>query len=162
VIEFYLQRTAMTGATCAASYPKNAHGDGKQKARPRSPSSTRERPPWNTSAIAAENAIPVPASPSLTLRKMASARRLVSAFPVVRMIGDDTFRGETMRYLAELPWIPDALLFNTQLSWRVIDTRTLAVATGKGARRSEVRITLNEAGDPITGRGGRPAARRRP
>jgi hypothetical protein len=76
--------------------------------------------------------------------------RLVGALPLVRMIADDTtFRGEAMRYLAELIWMPDALLFNQQLSWRVIDARTLAVATGNGPRRSEVRIILNEAGDPI-------------
>lgn len=76
--------------------------------------------------------------------------RLLSAFPIVRVIGGDiTFRGEAMRYLAELMWIPDALLFNPQLEWRVIDARTLAVATGNGARRSEVRIILDDAGDPV-------------
>jgi hypothetical protein len=74
--------------------------------------------------------------------------RLLSSVPVVRMTGSDAmFRGEAMRYLAELMWNPDAILFNPQLTWRVLDARTLAVATGEGARRCEVRLILNEDGD---------------
>ena len=76
--------------------------------------------------------------------------RLLSSLPVVRMTGTDAmFRGEAMRYLAELIWNPDAILFNRQLTWRVLDARTLAVATGEGARRCEVRLILNEDGDPV-------------
>lgn len=76
--------------------------------------------------------------------------RLLGALPIVRVGNDDVaFRGEAMRYLAELMWVPDALLFNPQLAWRVIDARTLAVATGSGARRCEVRLILNDTGDPI-------------
>jgi len=76
--------------------------------------------------------------------------RLMGAVPLVRATGDDAaFRGEAMRYLAELMWNPDALLFNRSLDWRVIDPRTLAVATGDGARRGEVRLILDEAGDLV-------------
>ncbi len=32
--------------------------------------------------------------------------------------GDQVFRGEAMRYLAELVWNPDAILFNHDLEWR--------------------------------------------
>jgi len=46
-------------------------------------------------------------------------------------------------------WAPDAVLCNRQLDWRVIDPGTLAVATGAGPRRSEVRLILDEAGDPV-------------
>jgi hypothetical protein len=42
---------------------------------------------------------------------------------------DTNFRGEAMRYLADLMWNPDALLLNRWLDWRVINVRTLAVAT---------------------------------
>jgi len=77
--------------------------------------------------------------------------RLLSALPLVRMTGTDTmFRGEAMRYLAELMWNPDALLFNRQLHWHVLDTKTLVVATGSGARQCEVRLTLDEAGDLVS------------
>lgn len=76
--------------------------------------------------------------------------RLLGALALVRVTDSDAaFRGEAMRYLAELMWNPDAMLFNTRLDWRVIDPRTLAVATGTGARRSEVRLILDEAGDPV-------------
>jgi hypothetical protein len=75
---------------------------------------------------------------------------LLDALPVVSMTsGDATFRGEAMRYLSELMWNPDGILFNKALEWRVINARTLAVATGEGARRCEVRLLLNEAGDMI-------------
>jgi hypothetical protein len=76
--------------------------------------------------------------------------RLLDTLPIVRTAHDDAaFRGEAMRYLAELMWNPDALLFNPHIDWRVINARTLAAATGKGARRSEVRLILDEGGDPV-------------
>jgi hypothetical protein len=74
--------------------------------------------------------------------------RLLGALPIVHKTDADTmFRGEAMRYLAELIWNPDAMLLNRQLDWRVLDVRTLAVATGEGARRCEIRMILNAAGD---------------
>jgi hypothetical protein len=76
--------------------------------------------------------------------------RLLGAISVVRTTNTDTvFRGEAMRYLAELMWNPDALLLNRQLDWHVLDARTLAVATGNGTRRCEVRLVLDESGDMI-------------
>jgi hypothetical protein len=76
--------------------------------------------------------------------------RLLGALPMMQMTDTDTiFRGEAMRYLAELMWNPDALLLNRWLDWRVINVRTLAVATGDGARRCEVRLILDDAGDLI-------------
>jgi hypothetical protein len=76
--------------------------------------------------------------------------RLATTIPFVHMTNTDLlFRGEAMRYLAELMWNPDGILFNSQLCWRVLDARTLAVSTGAGPRRCEVRLVLNEAGDLI-------------
>lgn len=76
--------------------------------------------------------------------------RLLGALPIIRMTDSDTIlRGEAMRYLAELMWNPDALLLNRQLNWRVINARTLAVATGDGTRRCEVRLILDDAGELI-------------
>ncbi|MGO8909009.1 MAG: DUF6544 family protein [Bradyrhizobium sp.] len=76
--------------------------------------------------------------------------RLLDVFPVVSMTGGEAmFRGEAMRYLGELMWNPEAILFNKALDWRVINARTLAVATGDGARRCEVRLLLNETEDMI-------------
>ena len=76
--------------------------------------------------------------------------RLFGVLPIVRTASDDAaYRAEAMRYLAELMWNPDALLLNRQLDWRVIDKRTLSVAIGEGARRSEIRLILDEAGNPV-------------
>jgi len=76
--------------------------------------------------------------------------QLLDLLPLVRKKGGSAmFRGEAMRYLAELMWAPDAMLVNPQLDWQVINEHTLAVATGEGARRCEIRLILDESGDPI-------------
>lgn len=76
---------------------------------------------------------------------------LFGVFPVLDLTGGESmFRGEAMRYLVEATlWAADAILLNPELDWRVIDGSTLAVATGPGSRRCEVRLMLDEAGDPI-------------
>ena len=75
--------------------------------------------------------------------------RLFDVFPLLGASGGDAmFRGEATRYMIDMLWAPDALLYNPRLDWRVIDAHTLAVATGEGARRCEVRMMLDEAGDP--------------
>ena len=58
----------------------------------------------------------------------------------------DLTRGELMRYLAELPWVPQAILHNPHLRWRVIDPGTLAVSAGQGADAAEVTLTLDTHG----------------
>jgi hypothetical protein len=59
-------------------------------------------------------------------------------------------RGELMRYLAELPWAPDAILLNTALRWRVDGPDTFAVSAGAGATASEIMLSLDSDGR-ITG-----------
>jgi hypothetical protein len=55
-------------------------------------------------------------------------------------------RGEIMRYLAELPWVPDALVLNPALRWRVLAPDRLAVAAGEGAAAGEVVLGLDAEG----------------
>ena len=55
-----------------------------------------------------------------------------------------------MRYLAELVWNPDAILFNRDLEWQVLNQECLLVAVGKDKRRAEVRLRLDGNGDPIS------------
>jgi len=72
---------------------------------------------------------------------------LFGALPLARMIGGaGANRGETLRYLAELPWNPDAILANTALDWTVVNHKTIKVATGNGPERGEVTLTLDENG----------------
>jgi hypothetical protein len=55
-------------------------------------------------------------------------------------------QGEILRYLAELPWNPDAMLANAALEWTVLDARTIKVAAGEGPARGEVTFSLDEDG----------------
>ena len=68
----------------------------------------------------------------------------VPLFPAVA--GLEATRGETMRYLAELPWAPDAILHNRELTWHALDSRTLLVSAGKGALYSRVVLKLGDEG----------------
>lgn len=51
-------------------------------------------------------------------------------------------RGELIRYLAELPLLPDAMLHNHNLVWREVDASTLAVTAGAGDTFCEVAFSL--------------------
>lgn len=55
-------------------------------------------------------------------------------------------KAEMLRYLAELPFAPDAMLHNRALSWRVIGTDELAVSCGPTAMQTEVILKLNPDG----------------
>lgn len=55
-------------------------------------------------------------------------------------------RGELMRYLAELPWAPDAILLNAGLRWREDGPDTLAVSAGSGETAAEVMLSLDSEG----------------
>jgi len=60
-------------------------------------------------------------------------------FPLMRARGQATAEGEAMRYLAELPWVPQAMAVNRQLEWRELDRQTVEVATRVGPTRVAVR-----------------------
>lgn len=55
-------------------------------------------------------------------------------------------RGELMRYLAELPWVPDAILHNAALRWREETPDTLHVSAGINDTVSDVVLTLDSEG----------------
>lgn len=55
-------------------------------------------------------------------------------------------RGELMRYLAEIPWAPDAILLNTALRWREDAPDRLAVSAGTGETAAEVVLGLDSEG----------------
>lgn len=55
-------------------------------------------------------------------------------------------RGELMRYLAELAWTPDAILFNASLGWREDSRQRLIVSAGEGVGRAEVTLSLDSEG----------------
>ncbi len=73
--------------------------------------------------------------------------RALGAVPLTSIVGSAVAnKGEIMRYLAELPLSPDAILFNKELDWAVIDSKTLKVASGDGDSRGEVTLYLDDYG----------------
>ena len=72
--------------------------------------------------------------------------RLFGLIRLAHMRGDALAKGEIMRYLAELPFAPDAILINRTLAWSVIDERTFLVSAGFGAGRGSVRLDLDDDG----------------
>ena len=72
---------------------------------------------------------------------------LLGAVPITSIVHSASAnKGEIMRYLAELPLSPDAILFNKTLDWTVIDTKTIKVAAGTGESRGEVTLYLDDSG----------------
>ena len=60
--------------------------------------------------------------------------------------GDQITTGENMRYLAELPLAPDAILSNTSLEWRVSGDDIIAVSIDNGSARANVNLRLGRDG----------------
>jgi len=74
--------------------------------------------------------------------------RLLSAIPVASSTGPDAALGEAMRYLAELPWAPDAILGNPAIRWRMTGPRSLEASLAEPAGAA-VAFTFDEAGDIV-------------
>lgn len=55
-------------------------------------------------------------------------------------------KGEMQRYLAELPFAPDAMLHNRGLEWRLVNENQIAVSCGPAAMQTEVIFALNVDG----------------
>jgi hypothetical protein len=77
------------------------------------------------------------------------AARLFGLLPVMRARGREISEGEAYRYLAELPWVPHAMLANRRLEWRDVDAHAVEVATRVGSARPAVRLELDTAGDVV-------------
>jgi hypothetical protein len=75
--------------------------------------------------------------------------RLFGIVPVARAAGEETARAEAMRYLAELPWYPQAIVANPRLSWRALDDHAVEVATSVCSTRAAATLSFNRAGDLV-------------
>lgn len=51
--------------------------------------------------------------------------RLLGAIRVAKASGPEILRGELLRYLAELPWYPAAIVHQPQIRWRQLDDSTV-------------------------------------
>jgi hypothetical protein len=68
---------------------------------------------------------------------------------VMRARGQEASEGDVLRYLAELAWVPQAMLANRQLEWRELDEHTVEVTTRVGSARATVRLEFDAAGDIV-------------
>lgn len=66
-------------------------------------------------------------------------------------------KGQLMRYLAELPWCPDAILSNRRLRWSVPGDSELCVSARSGDVTGQVAFRLDSQGLPVSVEGLRPA-----
>lgn len=68
-------------------------------------------------------------------------------YPLRRARGPEVAIGQALRYLAELPWVPYALAYNRQLTWRALDRRAVEVSAVVQGKRLAVSFDFNESGD---------------
>jgi len=66
---------------------------------------------------------------------------------VQRKRGPELARGEAYRYLAEIGWVPHAILANPELTWRDVDERTVEVSTSVRSDQIAVRLIFNQRGE---------------
>jgi len=72
--------------------------------------------------------------------------RVWGLLPVTSSRGPDTDRAEAIRYLAELPWVPHAIAWNPELSWRELDDGSVEVSTLVAGRPVSVRLSFSDEG----------------
>jgi hypothetical protein len=76
--------------------------------------------------------------------------RLFGHLPLFRNDeGDEVYRGELARYLAEVIWNPDALLANPVISWQALDDRTLSASIDHHGVPVTVRLCLDDQLDIV-------------
>ena len=74
---------------------------------------------------------------------------LLGAFRVSIANGPWVNKGEAMRYLAELPWFPDAILGNSALRWAEIGQNRVRVSTTVAGEDVSVEFLFNATGDIV-------------
>ena len=75
--------------------------------------------------------------------------RLLGAIPLANAEGADLSLGEAMRYLAELPWAPDAILCNRAIGWTVAEDGWLEARLPLDGQEALVRLRADETGDIV-------------
>jgi hypothetical protein len=78
--------------------------------------------------------------------------------PLRRQGGGQLALGEVFRYLAEIAWVPHAILANPELEWRALENRVVEVATAVSGQRAAVQIHFNERGEIVRTAAQRPRA----
>lgn len=69
--------------------------------------------------------------------------------PLQRQHGAATSAGEALRYLAELPFVPHAMVHNRKLEWEELDELTVVVAARIRGERLTVELKVDDNGDIV-------------
>ena len=75
--------------------------------------------------------------------------RLLGSIRVAEASGPALTLGEAYRYLAELPWAPDAILGNPDLEWRLVARNIAEVRMNTQAGPARVSFRFDAAGDIV-------------
>lgn len=75
--------------------------------------------------------------------------RVLGAFRIAGGTGPEFAKGELMRYLAELPLYPDAILNARGLKWRQIDETTVEVSARSAHGTAALRFVFDGSGDIV-------------
>ena len=75
--------------------------------------------------------------------------RLLGAIRVARFDGPYADVGEAMRYLIELPWVPDAILSNPSINWRVIYPDLIEAELPVSSQSVSVQFRFDDMGDVV-------------
>jgi hypothetical protein len=75
--------------------------------------------------------------------------RLAGSILVASAGGPETAKGEAMRFLAELPWNPDAILNADGLTWRQVSEASVEVSMETAGGQARVTMLFDQAGDII-------------
>ncbi len=81
---------------------------------------------------------------------------LLGSIPVANSSGPVIDRSEAMRYLAELPWAPDAILGNPEIRWSEREDGRVEAALDTPSGRVSILYGFDEAGDIVETNGLRP------
>jgi len=81
---------------------------------------------------------------------------LLGAVTVADASGPEMDRAEAMRYLAELPWAPDAVLGNPDIRWRDGPDGSIEAGLAVGGSVAWVRFHLDAVGDIVAVEADRP------
>jgi hypothetical protein len=75
--------------------------------------------------------------------------RLFGLVPIARDTGRHVSEGSVLRYLAELPWNPRAMLANRHLRWRELDAQTVEVAAVVSSAQVALKLHLDTRGNIV-------------
>jgi hypothetical protein len=87
------------------------------------------------------------------LRELAAkgSMRFLGCVPLIKAApSPELTKGDLMRYLAELPWAPDAILSNDQLGWTELESGKLRVTAA--CERVEGAVTFTLGGNGLVSR----------